>query len=63
MVATHAGWCDAKEVGELTFIDNNVDMTTGTIKLKGTFPNTDLKLWPGQYLNVTAAADHASATR
>ena len=28
-------------------------MTTGTIKLKGTFPNTDLKLWPGQYVNVT----------
>ncbi len=41
-----------KETGELTFIDNNVDMTTGTIKLKGTFPNTDHKLWPGQYVNV-----------
>jgi multidrug efflux system membrane fusion protein len=41
-----------KEVGVLTFIDNNVDMTTGTIKLKGTFPNSDHKLWPGQYVNV-----------
>ncbi len=41
-----------KEKGELTFIDNNVDMTTGTIKLKGTFPNSDHKLWPGQYVNV-----------
>ena len=41
-----------KEQGALTFIDNNVDMTTGTIKLKGTFPNTDHKLWPGQYVNV-----------
>ncbi|HWZ31458.1 MAG TPA: efflux RND transporter periplasmic adaptor subunit [Bryobacteraceae bacterium] len=41
-----------KEKGALTFIDNNVDMTTGTIKLKGTFPNTDHKLWPGQYVNV-----------
>lgn len=39
--------------GELTFIDNSVDTTTGTIKLKGTFPNKDLKLWPGQFLNVT----------
>ncbi len=43
---------DATEVGTLTFVDNNVDMTTGTIKLKGTFPNTDHKLWPGQYVNV-----------
>jgi multidrug efflux system membrane fusion protein len=43
---------DATEVGALTFVDNNVDMTTGTIKLKGTFPNSDHKLWPGQYVNV-----------
>jgi multidrug efflux system membrane fusion protein len=41
------------ERGALTFVDNNVDMTTGTIKLKGTFENTDHKLWPGQYVNVT----------
>ncbi len=41
-----------KETGVLTFVDNNVDMTTGTIKLKGTFPNSDHKLWPGQYVNV-----------
>ncbi len=41
-----------KEAGVLTFVDNNVDTTTGTIKLKGTFPNTDHKLWPGQYVNV-----------
>ena len=38
------------ETGMLTFIDNNVDMTTGTIKLKGTFDNKDRKLWPGQSL-------------
>jgi multidrug efflux system membrane fusion protein len=43
---------NAREVGELSFVDNNVDMTTGTIKLKGTFPNSDHKLWPGQYVNV-----------
>ncbi len=41
------------EQGEITFIDNSVDTTTGTIKLKGTFQNKDLKLWPGQFLNVT----------
>jgi multidrug efflux system membrane fusion protein len=40
------------ESGMLTFIDNNVDMTTGTIKLKGTFDNKDRKLWPGQFVNV-----------
>jgi multidrug efflux system membrane fusion protein len=39
--------------GELTFIDNSVDMTTGTILLKATFPNEDHVLWPGQFVNVT----------
>jgi multidrug efflux system membrane fusion protein len=44
---------DAKpEVGALTFIDNNVDSTTGTIKLKGTFANPKRSLWPGEYVNV-----------
>jgi len=42
----------SRESGFLTFVDNNVDMTTGTIKLKGTFPNTDRKLWPGQFVRV-----------
>ena len=32
--------------GALTFVDNTVDVTTGTIKLKGTFPNADHKLGP-----------------
>jgi multidrug efflux system membrane fusion protein len=41
------------ERGILTFVDNNVDSTTGTIKLKGTFQNTERKLWPGEYANVT----------
>jgi membrane fusion protein, multidrug efflux system len=41
------------EIGKLTFIDNSVDTSTGTIKLKGTFQNTDRKLWPGQFVNVT----------
>jgi len=38
--------------GRLTFIDNAVDTTTGTIKLKGTFDNRDRRLWPGQFVNV-----------
>jgi len=41
------------ENGELTFIDNNVDTSTGTIKLKGTFKNAGRKLWPGQFVSVT----------
>ena len=36
----------------LTFIDNTVDTTTGTIKLKGTFVNKTKRLWPGQFVNV-----------
>jgi len=39
--------------GDLTFVDNAVDMTTGTILLKATFPNEDNSLWPGQFVNVT----------
>ncbi len=38
--------------GVLTFINNAVDMTTGTIQLKGTFDNSDRRLWPGQFVNV-----------
>jgi membrane fusion protein, multidrug efflux system len=36
--------------GKLAVIDNQIDITTGTIKLKATFPNTDLRLWPGQFV-------------
>lgn len=39
--------------GELTFIDNAVDETTGTILLKATFPNADESLWPGQFMDVS----------
>jgi multidrug efflux system membrane fusion protein len=38
--------------GQITFIDNAVDPTTGQIKIKGSFPNTDRRLWPGQFANV-----------
>jgi len=40
------------EAGGLGFIDNAVDRTTGTIKLKAEFKNTDRRLWPGQFINV-----------
>ncbi|HTY88598.1 MAG TPA: efflux RND transporter periplasmic adaptor subunit [Candidatus Acidoferrum sp.] len=38
--------------GELTFIDNTVDSTTGQIQLRATFPNEDSALWPGQFVQV-----------
>lgn len=38
--------------GRLTFIDNSVDTTTGTIQLRGTFPNNNDALWPGQFVTV-----------
>jgi len=38
--------------GIVTFVDNTVDTSTGTIKLKGTFENKGKRLWPGQFINV-----------
>lgn len=38
--------------GTLSLIDNSVDPTTGTIRLKAVFANQDNKLWPGQFVNV-----------
>jgi multidrug efflux system membrane fusion protein len=40
------------EQGSLAFIDNAVDRTTGTIKLKAEFKNGEKRLWPGQFINV-----------
>lgn len=37
--------------GKLAVIDNQIDSTTGTVRLKATFPNQDLRLWPGQFVN------------
>jgi len=42
----------APETGYLSFVDNAVDTTTGTIRLKATFGNVDHRLWPGQFSNV-----------
>lgn len=43
----------APSVGRITFVDNTVDPTTGTIRIKGTFPNQSRHLWPGQFVNVS----------
>lgn len=49
--------------GLLDFIDNAVDPTTGTIKMKGTFANADHRLWPGQFVNVVMTIEtQAGAT-
>jgi multidrug efflux system membrane fusion protein len=40
------------DTGKLTGIDNQVDPTTGTLKLKAEFPNAHYQLWPGQFVNV-----------
>jgi multidrug efflux system membrane fusion protein len=44
-------------VGELLTIDNAIDQSTGTIKLKAVFPNPDNQLWPGQFLNANLLID------
>jgi multidrug efflux system membrane fusion protein len=50
--ATVTGREDQVTNGEVTFMDNTVDPSTGTIQLKATFPNKDKSLWPGQFVNV-----------
>jgi multidrug efflux system membrane fusion protein len=43
--------------GTLKVVDNQIDQATGTIKLKAEFPNADLQLWPGQFVNVQLLVD------
>jgi multidrug efflux system membrane fusion protein len=43
--------------GKLMVVDNQIDQATGTIKLKAEFPNADLQLWPGQFVNVQLLVD------
>lgn len=47
------------DTGTLTVLDNQVDPTTGTIKLKATFPNPDNRLWPGAFVGVQVQVDTA----
>lgn len=44
--------------GELVTIDNAIDATTGTIKIKASFANADNKLWPGQFVNARLLVDN-----
>jgi multidrug efflux system membrane fusion protein len=48
-------------LGRITFVDNAVDQTTGTIRIKGTFANDDRTLWPGQFVNVVVRLATESA--
>jgi multidrug efflux system membrane fusion protein len=43
--------------GALQVVDNQVDPTTGTVKLKAEFPNPELQIWPGQFINVRLLID------
>jgi multidrug efflux system membrane fusion protein len=47
--------------GTLTVLDNQVDTTTGTIKLKASFPNPRLRLWPGSFTNVRVKVETRTA--
>ena len=46
--------------GSLLPVDNAIDPTTGTIKLKATFPNANSQLWPGQFVNARLLLDTSS---
>jgi multidrug efflux system membrane fusion protein len=48
------------DAGTLKGIDNQVDPTTGTLKLKAEFPNASFQLWPGQFVNVRLKVDTLS---
>ncbi|MFC2076317.1 efflux RND transporter periplasmic adaptor subunit [candidate division KSB1 bacterium] len=41
------------QYGSLSFVDNSVDVSTGTIRLKAVFANKDRDFWPGEFVNVT----------
>jgi membrane fusion protein, multidrug efflux system len=44
------------DVGTLTVIDNQIDTTTGTMRIKATFPNPHDTLWPGEFVNMQVLA-------
>jgi multidrug efflux system membrane fusion protein len=51
VLALDRGNTNTLDKGTLAVVDNEIDPTTGTVKLKATFPNDDLKLWPGKFVN------------
>jgi len=51
VLALDRGNTSTLDEGSLAVVDNEIDPTTGTLKLKATFPNVELKLWPGKFVN------------
>jgi multidrug efflux system membrane fusion protein len=51
------GAADRVDRGTLQVVDNQIDQTTGTVRLKAEFPNEKLALWPGAYINIRVLAD------
>jgi multidrug efflux system membrane fusion protein len=58
-IAVEAVGADGTQLdrGTLQVVDNQVDQSTGTIKMKAEFPNASLQLWPGQFVNVRLLID------
>ena len=56
-IALDADGKKSLDEGQLRVVDNQVDQTTGTVRLKAEFPNTKLQLWPGQFVNVRLLID------
>lgn len=52
VLASPPGRPTETRVGRLTFVDNTIDPSTGTIDLKATFANSDSGMWPGQFVNL-----------
>lgn len=55
--ALDAGGKTVLDTGTLQVVDNQVDQSTGTIRLKAEFANANLQLWPGQFVNVRLHID------
>jgi len=55
--AFDSGMTTAVARGQVTVVDNQVDPTTGTVKIKAVFDNADLALWPGQFVNIRLTVD------
>jgi multidrug efflux system membrane fusion protein len=60
-LAQDVGGARALDTGTLAALDNQVDATTGTIKLKATFPNAQRRLWPGGFVRVRLQSRVAAA--
>src|SRR4029077_11301561 len=55
--ATEANNHTVIDSGTLQVVNNQVDQTTGTVQYKAEFPNKDMQLWPGQFVNTQLLVD------